>query len=194
MVENLLLEHDPELQNFFTNLNITSKLYAWPLLESALSEVLAPADWCKLWDHVLTNEPSFLLMCVAAYSILHRQALSKMNEPKEFELFYHNQNVIDIKRLITKSYSLLNTTSTKNHPRQYLQSFTKIEPGSYPHFLGFPKVLIDFEFNEMDNLKKERSSMQKEQEEMLKQREMKHEQIDTLQKQAEEKNRLKGIH
>ncbi|KAF2887046.1 hypothetical protein ILUMI_19127, partial [Ignelater luminosus] len=193
MIENLLLEHDPELLNFFTNLNVTSKLYAWPLLESALSEVLTPADWCKLWDHVVSNEPSFLLMCVVAYSILHRQALSKMNESKEFELFYRNQNVIDIKRLIAKSYNLLNNTSTNNHPRQFLQSFTKIEPGSYPHFLGFPKVLIDFEYKEMDNLKKERLSMQKEQAEMLKQREMKHEQIDILQKQTEEKNRLKEL-
>jgi hypothetical protein len=42
---------------------------AWLLLQTAFTDVLAKGDWLKLWDHLLTNPPSFIYYAAAAYLV-----------------------------------------------------------------------------------------------------------------------------
>lgn len=193
IVENLLLEHDSDLLNHFTVHNVTSKIYGWPLLESAFSEVFTLPQWYRLWDHILSNEPAFLLAVVAAYSIVQRQALMFIESLTDFEGFYRKQNVVDIKRLITKSYALFNSTTDKNHPRRYLENFKSLEVGPYPNFTGFPKILMDFEFGELNELKKEEELLKEDVEAMLLRKKIELEKIEAEKRKEIETERLKGI-
>lgn len=144
MIENILLEHNPILLSHFTKYDVTSKEYAWPLLQTVFSEVLTAKDWLILWDHILTNEPSFFLFAAVAFNLINSTIVLKINITSDIEQFYHQQNLIDIKKLISKTYYLLNNTSEKNHPRQYLNYFAPIEIGVYPHFTGYPTATQSF--------------------------------------------------
>nr|XP_023015436.1 TBC1 domain family member 31 [Leptinotarsa decemlineata] len=144
MIENILLEHDPELLHHYASNNITSNIYVWPLLETAFSEVLTSSEWLHLWDHVLTNEISFLLCAAAAYNITQRHTLVALKKLEDFEFFFHNQNPNDMKKLLKTTYCLLNNTCQRLHPRQYMEKFRGLEKGNYPLFIEYPKTIIDF--------------------------------------------------
>lgn len=139
MIENSFSENDSQLLAFLTEKNVTAQIYAWPMLETAFSEVLSSKEWCILWDHILSNEPAFLLMVPVAYNIICRSILSRLNTLEEFQTFYHTPNPIGIKKLISKTYSLLKNTSEEKHPRNYLKDVAPLPQGSYPAFENFPK-------------------------------------------------------
>ena len=76
---------------FFTSCVISGgsgvfQLYAWPLLETVFSEVLTRDEWLMLWDHVVSNPPSFLLMLTAAYSVCARGPLMQCTELDDFQV------------------------------------------------------------------------------------------------------------
>lgn len=146
MIENLFIEHDTELFNHLSCHNMTAKEYAWPLLQTAFSEVLTTSQWYILWDHILTNEPAFILIAIVAYGIVSRSVLLSMSETNIMTEFYHQQNPINIKRLISKSYVILHKTTPKNHPRLYLKPFCF---HSNPCLLKFPKALLEYEQNKL---------------------------------------------
>uniref|UniRef100_A0A2K6TSY1 TBC1 domain family member 31 n=1 Tax=Saimiri boliviensis boliviensis TaxID=39432 RepID=A0A2K6TSY1_SAIBB len=85
MIENVLAFHDKELLQHYINHDITSQLYAWPLLETVFSEVLTREEWLKLFDNIFSNHPSFLLMTVVAYNICSRAPLLNCNLKDDFE-------------------------------------------------------------------------------------------------------------
>lgn len=140
MIENLMSYHDPELLTYLKNNNITTQLYGWTLLEVAFSEVLTVDEWQILWDHILSNEPSFILMAVISYNILNRTKLLSLTKLEDFELFYHNQNVMNMKKFISKTYQLNSNTPENIHPRQYLNFFIPLSKNDYPMFLNYPKL------------------------------------------------------
>lgn len=143
MIENILAEHDSQLLEHFCNIGVTSQTYALKILETAFSEVLSCSEWLILWDHILSNEPSFILMVVVAYNIAQRNALKKFKTHEEFDDFYHMQNPIDKKFFLKKAYILLNDTSNDVHPRKFFNDFTSLEKGnSYQQFTGYPKATI----------------------------------------------------
>ncbi|RZC41989.1 TBC1 domain family member 31 [Asbolus verrucosus] len=155
MVENVLMERDPELLHFLAKNKVQSKLYAWPILRTAFSEILTAPAWKVFWDHVITNEPSFLLCGVVAYNILQRTALLSLKNEKHFKCFYYTHHPIDVKKLLHKTYQILNETSETIHPRRYLNMFKKIIPGEYPNFCDYPKTIINLKSEKSEALKKE---------------------------------------
>jgi hypothetical protein len=70
--------------SFFSKFFI--QLYAWPLLETVFSEVLTRDEWLTLWDHVVSNPPSFLLLLTVAYSICARGPLMQCTELDDFQV------------------------------------------------------------------------------------------------------------
>lgn len=192
MIENLLLEHDPELLNHLIEHDVTPEIYAWVLLEVAFSEVLMVSEWYIFWDHVLTNEPSFLLMAVVAYNILHRSNILSITRTRDFKHFYRYQNPLNIKRLVSKSYWLLHNTTEKNHPRLYLNLFAKLESGKYAQFIDYPQSFINFENAEEQNFKMEEKAMRKDEDNILMQRVEEQKKILSIQIEDEENERLQG--
>nr|XP_045364388.1 TBC1 domain family member 31 isoform X3 [Camelus bactrianus] len=99
MIENVLAFHDKELLQHFIDHDVTSQLYAWPLLETVFSEVLTREEWLKLFDNVFSNHPSFLLMTVVAYNICSRAPLLHCNLKDDFETVEDMQAEVDQQRV-----------------------------------------------------------------------------------------------
>ncbi|CAK1586725.1 unnamed protein product [Parnassius mnemosyne] len=143
MIENILAEHDPQLLDHFCQFGVTSQSYALKVLETAFSEVLTCSEWLILWDHILSNEPAFILMVVVSYNIVQKNALRKLKSHDQLENFFHLQNPIDKKTFLKKAYILLNETSEDIHPRRFFNSFVSLEKGDcYQQFTGYPKATI----------------------------------------------------
>ncbi|XP_041981929.1 TBC1 domain family member 31 [Aricia agestis] len=143
MVENILAEHDQKLLDHYCHHGVTSQTYALSILETAFSEVLTCSEWLILWDHIVSNEPAFILMAVVAYNIVQRSAIKKLSNFEEIEKFFHMQNPIDKKTFLKKTYVLLKTTPDDIHPKQFLNSFVSLKnDSSYQQFNGYPKATI----------------------------------------------------
>ncbi|XP_060051565.1 TBC1 domain family member 31 isoform X2 [Erinaceus europaeus] len=153
MVENVLAFHDKELLQHFINHDITSQLYAWPLLETVFSEVLTREEWLKLFDNVFSNHPSFLLMSVVAYNICSRAPLLNCNLKDDFEYFFHHRNNLDISVVIKEAYHLMDTTPTDIHPDNLLDVFVALTKGQYPVFNQYPKFIVDYQTQERERIR-----------------------------------------
>ncbi|KAF6323777.1 TBC1 domain family member 31 [Rhinolophus ferrumequinum] len=99
MIENILAFHDKELLQHFRDHDITSQVYAWPLLETVFSEVLTREEWLKLFDNVFSNHPSFLLLTVVAYNICSRAPLLNCSLKDDFETVENMQAEVDQQRV-----------------------------------------------------------------------------------------------
>ncbi|KAL2767181.1 TBC1 domain family member 31 isoform 12 [Daubentonia madagascariensis] len=153
MIENVLAFHDKELLQHFIDHDITSQLYAWPLLETVFSEVLTREEWLKLFDNVFSNHPSFLLMTVVAYNVCSRAPLLNCNLKDDFEYFFHHRNNLDISVVIREVYRLLETTPTDIHPDSMLDAFVALTKGQYPVFNQYPKFIVDYQSQERERIR-----------------------------------------
>jgi len=79
-----------------------------------------------------------------------------------FQYFFHNQNPIDMKKFISTTYMLCSKTSKEVHPRQYLTAFRPLEKGSYPIFNQYPKFVIDYKAQKLEQIRKEEENILKE--------------------------------
>ena len=90
IVENVMMEFEPKLMNFYQALGVTAKTYAMALMESAFSEVFDADQWLALWDHILSNDPNFLVFCIVGYSSINKASILKC-EDFEVNLFIHKK-------------------------------------------------------------------------------------------------------
>ncbi|XP_025778283.1 TBC1 domain family member 31 isoform X2 [Puma concolor] len=153
MIENVLAFHDKELLQHFIDHDITSQLYAWPLLETVFSEVLTREEWLKLFDNVFSNHPSFLLMTVVAYNTCSRAPLLSCSLRDDFEYFFHHRNNLDISVVIREVYHLMDTTPTDIHPNGKLDAFVALTKGQYPVFNQYPKFIVDYQTRERERIR-----------------------------------------
>lgn len=123
IIENMLLEADPVLLNTFCEHGITSSEYAWPLLRTAMSEVLSGDEWLILWDHLITSQrPSLFLMCVAAYSIyLRENIIALIKSSEDTKLFFSTQGHVRAKDLLVIVRRLDREIPDRVHPNRYLR-------------------------------------------------------------------------
>ncbi|KAJ4448502.1 hypothetical protein ANN_10518 [Periplaneta americana] len=84
--------------------------------------------------------------------------------------FFHNQNPVDMKKFLSKTYMLCSKTRKEVHPRQYLNSFRPLEKGSYPVFNEYPKFIVDYKSRKMKQLQKEEETLLQEYQASLKQK------------------------
>ncbi|XP_053752507.1 TBC1 domain family member 31 isoform X4 [Panthera pardus] len=153
MIENVLAFHDRELLQHFIDHDITSQLYAWPLLETVFSEVLTREEWLKLFDNIFSNHPSFLLMTVVAYNTCSRAPLLNCSLRDDFEYFFHHRNNLDISVVIREVYHLMDTTPTDIHPNGKLDAFVALTKGQYPVFNQYPKFIVDYQTQERERIR-----------------------------------------
>lgn len=155
MVENLLAHHDAHLLEHLITHNITTRHYAWPLLETMFSEVLSQDEWLKVWDNVLSNHTSFLLFVVLGYLITSRHTLLQCTAAEDFEYFFHHQNTVDINAVIREAYHLYDITPKQLHPAQLLEPFMPLTQGTYPVFNKYPKFIVDYQVRERERIRQE---------------------------------------
>ncbi|XP_033011697.1 TBC1 domain family member 31 isoform X3 [Lacerta agilis] len=155
MVENILAHHDKELLQHFMSYNITSQVYAWPLLETMFSEVLTREEWLKMFDNIFSNHPSYFLMVVAAYIISSRAPLLHCNQKEDFEYFFHHRNNLDIGAVLKEAYHLMECTPADIHPRRMLEDFVPLTKGQYPIFNKYPKFIVDYQAQERERIRQD---------------------------------------
>ncbi|KAL4234370.1 hypothetical protein ACF0H5_006017 [Mactra antiquata] len=155
MIENVIGHHDRYLLQHFVKYNVTSQIYAWPLLETLFSEVLTREEWMMLFDNVFSNHPSFLLMVVAAYAMCARGPLMQCVELDDFRYFFHHRNAVDLKQVIKEAYRIMDATPESLHPRKTLAEFKALTKGQYPVFNKYPKFIVDYQVQERERIRLE---------------------------------------
>ncbi|XP_067146301.1 TBC1 domain family member 31 isoform X4 [Apteryx mantelli] len=155
MVENILAHHDKELLQHLIKCNVTSQVYAWPLLETLFSEVLTREEWLKVFDNIFSNHPSYFLMVVVAYVICSRAPLLHCNQTEDFEYFFHHRNNLDINVVIKEAYHLMESTPVDIHPQHMLDDFIPLTKGQYPVFNKYPKFIVDYQTQERERIRQD---------------------------------------
>ncbi|XP_064501773.1 TBC1 domain family member 31 isoform X2 [Pseudopipra pipra] len=168
MMENVLAYHDKELLQHLIKYNVTSQVYAWPLLETLLSEVLTREEWLKVFDNIFSNHPSYFLMIVVAYIICSRAPLLQCNQAADFEYFFHHRNNLEITAVIKEAYRLMEATPLDIHPQRMLEDFIPLTKGQYPIFNKYPKFIVDYQAQERERIRQDEM-------EYLKERQLAHE-------------------
>ncbi|XP_073535959.1 TBC1 domain family member 31 isoform X2 [Phyllobates terribilis] len=180
MVENVLAHHDKELLQHFVKYDVTSQVYAWPLLETLFSEVLTREEWLKLFDNVFSNHPSFLLMAVVSYILCSRSPLLHCSQMEDFEYFFHHRNNLDINSMIKEAYHVMDATPAEIHPHQLLSEFVPLTKGQYPIFNKYPKFIVDYQSQERERIRQEEL-------EYLRERQISHEmEVEALRRRADD--------
>lgn len=193
IIENILAKFDPSLMNFYIEMKITSKIYAWTILENACSEIFDEKQWLQLWDHVLSNKPYFLIFCIVSYNITQKSVLMKLDRSDLIEQFFHEQNNVDFKKFITKTYELMENCTDDVHPRKYLNKFQSLLPGQYQKFNNFPKLLIDVRTKEIDSLKVENEILENKINELEKIEKTVNDKYEETRKAEEHEKRIRGL-
>lgn len=162
MCSNLLQYFDIKLFNFYTVKGITSSVYAWSILQNCFSEVLEEEQWLSLWDNILLSPTYQLIFLVVAYNQLQREVIIRLPDVencKFIEQFFHEQNPIDVRKLIQQAQQLANKCPDALHPRRYIESFRAIPSGVYPKFVSYPVKNLQSYENKIDELEKIRTEI-----------------------------------
>lgn len=155
LIENVLMESDRKLFHFYKSKNITAKIYALPLMETAFSEILDEQQWLQLWDHIVSNDSFFMIFVIVAYNTMLRLTVMRCETSESVEKIFLEQNYINFKKLITKAYRLMENCPTSIHPKRYMKPFEPLTHGDYQKFQNYPKSLSDMKVNEIDLLREE---------------------------------------
>ncbi|CAH8658892.1 unnamed protein product [Schistosoma rodhaini] len=172
MIENIIAYADPVLYRHFVQYNITTEIYAWPLLQTGLSEVFNEDEWLCLWDSLICYSPSLLLAVVASYSICSRGSLLMVQNTDIFEAYYHSQSTLQISNIIERAHQLLTSTPSNIHPGRLLSSlmqtdsqnknkentcssFQPLTSPYYPIITRYPKFIVNYHIQERERIREE---------------------------------------
>lgn len=159
LIENVLMENDPKLLQFYKSKDVTAKIYALPLMETAFSEVLDEQQWLQLWDHIITNDAQFMIFVIVAYNSTMRLTIMRYEDVESIEKIFREQNYVNFKKLITKAYRFMANCSSSIHPKRYMKPFIPLAGGEYQKFQNYPKNLSDIKVNEIDALRAEQKNL-----------------------------------
>ena len=106
MTENVLAHYDVDLLRHFIREQVTSQVYAWPLIHTLLSEVLPEPEWLAAWDNIFSNHPGFYIFVVVAFLRQSRAALLACREVENFDHFFHQHQPVDVAAMLEMAYAM----------------------------------------------------------------------------------------
>jgi Rab-GTPase-TBC domain len=192
LIENVLMESNRPLYKFYKSKNVTAKIYALPLLESAFSEVLDEQQWLQLWDHIVSNEPFFMVFLAVAYNTILQTTIMRYENVESIAKIFLEQNYMNFKKLITKANRLMETCPLNIHPKRYMKPFTPLTVGEYQKFENYPKNVSDMKVNEIDELREEQKVLDVKLAEMESFEKTIKSRMETQRKDEEYERRMKG--
>eukprot|EP00037_Helgoeca_nana_P010974 m.97506 g.97506 ORF g.97506 m.97506 type:complete len:915 (+) comp20535_c0_seq3:232-2976(+) len=155
MVENVLVHHEPQLHRHLLRCGVTSQVFAWPLMQTLLSDVFEEEEWLAVWDNILSNHPGYLLHVVAAYVAVNKASLLKVTQMHDFQFFFNRFNPIGVRQVIKKARQFVRSTPREINPVYLLGHFAPLQPGSYPIFNNYPAFIVDFQVQERERIRQE---------------------------------------
>eukprot|EP00127_Corallochytrium_limacisporum_P001206 Clim_evm41s44 gene=Clim_evmTU41s44 len=164
-VENLLSHHDTTLLRHFVKFEVTSKVYAWGMLQNFLSEILGKDDWLAVMDHVFTNHPGFLLIVVTAILRYFRRTLLGCRNREDFAFFFGRiQGSLSVPQLMQMAYRMAASTPADLDPRRngLYPQFSPLSAGGagggqgqYPIFNKYPRFVVDYQVRAREAIRRE---------------------------------------
>ncbi|XP_030560077.1 TBC1 domain family member 31 [Drosophila novamexicana] len=143
MCENVLQVHDEQLSKFYQAMDVKPKDYAWSLLTNGFAEVLEEQQWLMLWDNIITEPPHFIIFVIVAYNLMQREIIMRLPEKSAVLWFFHEQNPIDVAKLVLRARKLMSKCPAHVHPKRFMPPFAPIPKGVYPKFLKYPTEWIE---------------------------------------------------
>ena len=98
-VENVLAYHDKPLADALREKGGV-QTHAWTLLQGALTEVLSSGEWLKLWDHILSNDASYIYYATVAFMVYFRASIIAAEKEEELQMFFRRSSALDIGTVI----------------------------------------------------------------------------------------------
>eukprot|EP00899_Mesostigma_viride_P015242 jgi/Mesvir1/23719/Mv18665-RA.2 len=136
-VEVLLAHADPPLLAHLHAHEVCVQGLAWDVLRPFLSECLSHIDWLVAMDHVLSNDPEFLLFLVTAFFVHMRAAILAAPAPSLATFGQRSHKTLDVRALLRLAYTLRSTVPDALQPE--MPSFAPLPMGGhYPLFDRFP--------------------------------------------------------
>ncbi|KAJ3407502.1 TBC1 domain member 31 [Chytriomyces hyalinus] len=146
IIEDLLKLHDPQLLSHFVHLQITSQVYAWPLLQTLLTEILSKSEWLRVWDHLVTNPPAFLYYIVASYLIQLRVSLLDATKLQDIAFTLSRVNGgVSVDKLVVAAYRMHSETPDSASPVTFFEAFKPVLRGQYPIFNAYPEFIVNYQ-------------------------------------------------
>ena len=163
VIENIIAENDRQIFHHLVELKITSQTYAWPVLQTAFSEVLTRDEWLVFFDNLFYNRsPLWLLCAVAAYVIICKEPLLRTTNFQDFEYFFRHRNAISISLLVKKADFLFEKTiqdhANVRFSRHYSRPFEGLTSPQYPVFNQYPEFVVDYRKKETERIRKEQKN------------------------------------
>ncbi|KAL2919956.1 hypothetical protein HK105_200022 [Polyrhizophydium stewartii] len=153
MTEDMIAYHDPELLAHFVKYKVTSQVYAWSMMKTLFTEQFSRPDWLRLWDHLLTQPPSFMYHFVVAYILAFRAALLETTKLSDFKYFFCRRNASNLTRILKEAYRLQSVTPTSLAPSTFLAPFTPCLRGEYPIFNKYPEFIVNYQSQMRDKIR-----------------------------------------
>lgn len=151
IVEAVLCESDPELLAHLMKLKIQAAEYAWPLLTSVFSKVVSGDDWLILWDHILSNVPSYLLCVVVAFTIKSRKSLLTCKEKQDVKVYYNQESWVSVSDVLNKAYAIHKKASKESLPKDILDPWAALPQGGLPVFTIEPQDAREAQREDVEN-------------------------------------------
>ncbi|KAJ3108872.1 TBC1 domain member 31 [Phlyctochytrium planicorne] len=155
VLENLLYHHDSELLSHFVKHKVTSQIYGWFSMSTLFAEIFSETDWLKVWDHLVTNPPSFVYYFVLAYLRKYRIALLATTDLRDFRYFFHRRNPVSVDAILLEAYRLHDITPQKISPTSFFKSFEPVLVGQYPIFNKFPEFIVNYQSKMKERIREE---------------------------------------
>ncbi|KAH6584963.1 hypothetical protein BASA61_007141 [Batrachochytrium salamandrivorans] len=102
------------------------EVYAWTMMQSLFSEVFSRPDWLKLWDHLLTQPPSFMYHFVIAYITTFRVSLLDITELADFKFFFQRQFIVNYQSQMKEKIDQMRPSISENANQHYEQHIANI--------------------------------------------------------------------
>lgn len=124
-------------------------------MQTLFSEMFAKDDWLKLWDHLLSNQPSYMYYVIVAYLIRFRKPLLETHRAGDFEYFFQRRNAVRVTSVILLAYKLQESTPASLSSASFVASFTPCLTGEYPMFNKYPEFIVNYQSKMKDKIRKE---------------------------------------
>lgn len=109
IIEDTIAREDPELERHLKLANLHAAQYAWPVLQSAFSEVLGRSQWVAVMDWLVacSAQPQLVFALAAAYALQLRTAWTSTKDPLTLAASVRRMSPVDAKRMIRKGRELV---------------------------------------------------------------------------------------
>ncbi|CAD7014110.1 TBC1 domain family member 31 [Ceratitis capitata] len=156
LCENILQSECAELCTFYAGMHVRPEHYVWSILSTGFSEVFNEADWLCLWDNIIAWPSYFPIFIAVAYNIEQSKAIMHLPDKPTILAFFHEQNPVDVSKVISKAFNLMQKCPQTLHPGRYMKEFQCIPKKVYPKFLNYPREWLAKHEEDLSAVQKEK--------------------------------------